>query len=78
MSTGTIKSYDKKTGDGMIAPTDPAARDVYFNKPNVEGGDSWVCVGVKIQYELYPQQPGSTQEAKVVRRDQPSLDRFSA
>lgn len=70
MGTGTIKSYDKKTGDGMITPTDPAARDVYFNKPNVEGGDSWVRVGIKVQYELYPPKPGETPEAKTVRRDQ--------
>ena len=66
MKTGTIKSFNADTGDGMITPI-KFVRDVYFNSHSVEGGTNWVYAGVKVEYELYPDS-GSSPEAKVVRQ----------
>lgn len=65
MKTGTIKSFNVHTGDGMIASE--FAIDVYFNKHSVVGGADWLYVGVQVQYELYPSN-GKEPEARLVRR----------
>lgn len=65
MNTGTIKSFDVDTGDGMIASE--GAKDVYFNKHSVVGGTDWLYVGVQVQYELYSANDEEP-EARLVRR----------
>ena len=63
MKTGTIKSFNHNTGDGMITPSN-FSQDVYFSKSVVEGGTAWVSTGVAVKYALYDGE--GTPEAKMV------------